>query len=247
MLTPAEATDVFPFDNSYARLPERLFARLPPTPVAAPRLIRLNEALARNLRLDPEMLVSAEGVAVLAGNRVPQSGEPLAMVYAGHQFGAFVPQLGDGRAILLGEVVDADGVRRDIQLKGSGSHPLLPQWRRPRRAWTCPAGVHCQRSDGRTWHSHHPVAGGCHRQLVLCREALPRIGNSAFVAARRSGHLSRASACAIQHGALPLGRGVRLEVGAARRHRASSCRIFTPAQPTESAASLRDYRSGVLI
>ena len=88
MLTPTEATDVFPFDNSYARLPERLFARLAPTPVVAPRLIRLNEALARHLRLDPEMLMSAEGVAVLAGNRVPQSGEPLAMAYAGHQFGA---------------------------------------------------------------------------------------------------------------------------------------------------------------
>ena len=124
MLTPTEATDVFPFDNSYARLPERLFARLPPTPVAAPRLIRLNEALARHLRLDPDKLASPEGVAVLAGNRVPQSGEPLAMAYAGHQFGAFVPQLGDGRAILLGEVVDADGVRRDIQLKGSGPTPF---------------------------------------------------------------------------------------------------------------------------
>jgi uncharacterized protein YdiU (UPF0061 family) len=123
MLIP-EAPDAFPFDNSYARLPERLFARLPPTPVAAPRLIRLNEALARLLRLDPTMLKSAEGVAVLAGNRVPQSGEPLAMAYAGHQFGAFVPQLGDGRAVLLGEVVDVDGVRRDIQLKGSGPTPF---------------------------------------------------------------------------------------------------------------------------
>lgn len=90
---PMEAPDIFPFDNSYARLPERLFARLPPTPVAAPRLIRLNEALARQLRLDPNELASPEGVAVLAGNRVPQSGEPIAMVYAGHQFGNFVPQL----------------------------------------------------------------------------------------------------------------------------------------------------------
>jgi uncharacterized protein YdiU (UPF0061 family) len=124
MLTPTEATDVFPFDNSYARLPERLFARLPPTPVAAPRLIRLNEALARHLRLDPDILASPDGVAVLAGNWVPQSAEPLAMAYAGHQFGAFVPQLGDGRAILLGEVIDADGVRRDIQLKGSGPTPF---------------------------------------------------------------------------------------------------------------------------
>ncbi len=123
MLTP-EATDVFAFDNSYARLPERLFARLPPTPVAEARLIRLNDALARHLRLDPEILASPEGVAVLGGNRVPHTGEPLAMAYAGHQFGAFVPQLGDGRAILLGEVVDSDGVRRDIQLKGSGPTPF---------------------------------------------------------------------------------------------------------------------------
>jgi protein adenylyltransferase len=124
MLAPAEATDVFPFDNSYARLPERFFARLPPTPVAGPRLIRLNEALARQLGLDAEGLASPEAVAVLAGNRVPHAGEPLAMAYAGHQFGAFVPQLGDGRAILLGEVVDAEGVRRDIQLKGSGPTPF---------------------------------------------------------------------------------------------------------------------------
>src|SRR5688572_4561995 len=124
MLASASAAHVFPFDNSYARLPERLFARLPPTPVAAPRLIRLNEALARDLRLDPDKLTSPAGVAVLAGNRVPQSGEPLAMAYAGHQFGTFVPQLGDGRAILLGEVVDAEGVRRDIQLKGSGPTPF---------------------------------------------------------------------------------------------------------------------------
>ncbi|MGE0769108.1 MAG: hypothetical protein AB7L90_21910, partial [Hyphomicrobiaceae bacterium] len=84
MLASTEATDVFPFDNSYARLPERLFARLPPTPVAEPRIVRLNEALARHLRLDPDKLTSPEGVAVLAGNRVPRLGEPLAMAYAGH-------------------------------------------------------------------------------------------------------------------------------------------------------------------
>ena len=112
------------FENSYARLPDRFFARLPPTPVAAPRLIRVNEALARDLRIDPDWLASPEGVEVLAGNRVPQGAEPLAQAYAGHQFGGFVPQLGDGRAILLGEVVDRDGVRRDIQLKGSGPTPF---------------------------------------------------------------------------------------------------------------------------
>jgi uncharacterized protein YdiU (UPF0061 family) len=124
MLAPTEAARVFPFDNSYARLPERFFARLPPTPVAAPRLIRLNDKLARHLGLDPLELSSPQGVAILAGNAVPNLGEPLAMAYAGHQFGTFVPQLGDGRAILLGEVVDVDGVRRDIQLKGSGPTPF---------------------------------------------------------------------------------------------------------------------------
>jgi serine/tyrosine/threonine adenylyltransferase len=124
MLAPAEAARVFPFDNSYARLPERFFARLPPTPVAAPRLVRLNSELAGKLGLDPARLCSPEGVAILAGNAVPQLSEPLAMAYAGHQFGNFVPQLGDGRALLLGEVVGRDGVRRDIQLKGAGPTPF---------------------------------------------------------------------------------------------------------------------------
>jgi uncharacterized protein YdiU (UPF0061 family) len=116
--------EIFPFDNSYARLPDRFFARLPPTPVAQPRLIKLNEQLAVHLGLDPEKLASPEGVAMLAGNVVPVTGEPLAMAYAGHQFGNFVPQLGDGRAILLGEVIDRAGVRRDIQLKGAGPTPF---------------------------------------------------------------------------------------------------------------------------
>jgi uncharacterized protein YdiU (UPF0061 family) len=114
----------FSFDNSYARLPERFHARLPPTAVAAPRLIKLNVALARELGLDAAALASPEGVEILAGNRVAEGSEPLAMAYAGHQFGGFVPQLGDGRAILLGEVVDTHGVRRDIQLKGSGPTPF---------------------------------------------------------------------------------------------------------------------------
>ena len=114
----------FPFNNSYARLPDRFFARVTPTPVPAPRLIRLNRELALHLRLEPDWLASPEGVAILAGRRVPDEAEPIAMAYAGHQFGHFVPQLGDGRAILLGEVVDRDGVRRDVQLKGSGPTPF---------------------------------------------------------------------------------------------------------------------------
>ena len=112
------------FDNSYARLPDRFYARLPPTPVAAPRLIKLNRTLAHQLGLDPDMLASPEGVEMLAGNRVAEGSEPIALAYAGHQFGNFVPQLGDGRAILLGEVVDITGVRRDIQLKGAGPTPF---------------------------------------------------------------------------------------------------------------------------
>ncbi|MBL6852900.1 MAG: YdiU family protein [Alphaproteobacteria bacterium] len=114
----------FGFDNSYARLPERFHARLPPTPVAAPKLIKVNAALARFLGLDPSLLASDEGVAMLAGNRVPEGAEPLAMAYAGHQFGNWVPQLGDGRAILLGELRGGDGVRYDVQLKGSGPTPF---------------------------------------------------------------------------------------------------------------------------
>ena len=114
----------FPFQNTYAALPANFFARVAPTPVAAPRLIKLNRALAVHLGLDPDRLSSPEGVEILAGKRVPDGADPIAMAYAGHQFGHFVPQLGDGRAILLGEVIDADGVRRDIQLKGSGPTPF---------------------------------------------------------------------------------------------------------------------------
>ncbi|MEQ1616407.1 MAG: protein adenylyltransferase SelO family protein, partial [Hyphomicrobiaceae bacterium] len=117
-------TSIFPFDNSYARLPERFYAKLPPTPVKAPRLIRINEPLARQMGLEPARLSTPEGVEILAGARVPSGAEPLAAAYAGHQFGHFQPQLGDGRAILLGEVVDRSGVRRDLQLKGSGPTPF---------------------------------------------------------------------------------------------------------------------------
>src|SRR5271167_3567965 len=114
----------FSFANSYARLPEHFYARLDQTPVAAPRLVKLNVELARNLGLDPDALAGAQGAEVFSGNRVAEGAEPLAEAYAGHQFGHFVPQLGDGRANLLGEVVGRDGVRYDIQLKGSGPTPF---------------------------------------------------------------------------------------------------------------------------
>ena len=114
----------FPFQNSYSALPDSFFARVAPTPVTAPRLIKLNRPLAVQLGLEPGHLGAPGGAAILAGKTVPAGADPIAMAYAGHQFGHFVPQLGDGRAILLGEVIDENGLRRDIQLKGSGPTPF---------------------------------------------------------------------------------------------------------------------------
>lgn len=115
---------LIPFDNSYARLPECFFRRVRPTAVAKPELVRVNRPLAGELGLDPDALASPDGLAVLAGNTVASGSDPIAMAYAGHQFGNFVPQLGDGRAILIGEVVDRNGTRRDIHLKGAGRTPF---------------------------------------------------------------------------------------------------------------------------
>jgi serine/tyrosine/threonine adenylyltransferase len=115
---------LFAFDNTYARLPDTFYARQLPTRVKAPTLIKLNEALARQLGLDPAALSAADAAQIFSGNRRAAGAEPLAQAYAGHQFGNFQPQLGDGRAILLGEVVDQTGQRRDIQLKGSGPTPF---------------------------------------------------------------------------------------------------------------------------
>ena len=114
----------FPFNNTYVGLPERFYAPVYPTPVAAPSLVIVNDELARHLGLNPKALASEEGVKILSGNALPETAQPIAAAYAGHQFGHFVPQLGDGRAILLGEVVDDKGVRRDIQLKGAGLTPF---------------------------------------------------------------------------------------------------------------------------
>jgi uncharacterized protein YdiU (UPF0061 family) len=110
------------FDNSYARLPASLYTRLDPMPVRAPELVVLNEALAGILGFDAEALMRPEGVAVLAGNRIPEGALPLAQAYAGHQFGHFT-LLGDGRALLLGEQITPQGDRLDVQLKGSGQTP----------------------------------------------------------------------------------------------------------------------------
>src|SRR5688500_1832421 len=114
----------FAFDNTYARLPRRFYARVAPTKVPDPRVVKVNRGLAELLGLDADLLASPEGAQILAGNVVPEGAEPISQAYAGHQFGGFVPQLGDGRAILLGEVVSRDGQRRDVQLKGAGRTPF---------------------------------------------------------------------------------------------------------------------------
>lgn len=111
------------FDNSYARLSGQFYTRLAPVPVQQPGPIRVNRELAQALGLDPDWLASPEGVAVIAGNALPEGAEPIATVYAGHQFGSYNPQLGDGRAVLLGELVSGTGKRYDWQLKGSGPTP----------------------------------------------------------------------------------------------------------------------------
>jgi len=109
------------FDNTYARLPDVLFSRARPVPVAKPALAALNERLADDLGLDIEALL-ASGAEIFAGNVIPEGAEPIAQAYAGHQFGHFA-NLGDGRAILLGEQIAPGGSRFDIQLKGSGQTP----------------------------------------------------------------------------------------------------------------------------
>lgn len=109
--------------NTYSGLPGRFYAHVRPTGVPQPRMLKFNHALAAQLGLDARELDSPDGAEIFSGNSVPEGMTPIAMAYAGHQFGGFVPQLGDGRAILLGEVVDTGGIRRDIQLKGAGRTP----------------------------------------------------------------------------------------------------------------------------
>lgn len=119
---PTETETGWNFDNSYARLPALFFSRTPPAAVRSPQLVMLQESLAEALGLNAEALRSGEGVAVLAGNRIPEGADPLAQAYAGHQFGHFT-MLGDGRALLLGEQITPSGERFDIQLKGPGRTP----------------------------------------------------------------------------------------------------------------------------
>src|SRR3712207_4978114 len=115
---------LFAFDNSFVRELEGLYVPWQGATVPEPRLLALNEELARELGADPDALEDDRGVEVLAGNVVPEGASPVAQAYAGHQFGSYSPRLGDGRALLLGEVVDIHGRRRDLHLKGSGRTPF---------------------------------------------------------------------------------------------------------------------------
>lgn len=111
------------FDNSYARLGDTFSAAQGPVPVKAPGAIRVNDALAETLGIDSAWLHSSEAIDVFAGNRLPDGAEPISSAYAGHQFGGWNPQLGDGRAVLLGELLNKESQRFDLQLKGSGRTP----------------------------------------------------------------------------------------------------------------------------
>ncbi len=115
---------MFQFDNTYARLPEAFYARVSPATVPEPDLIKWNAELAGQLGAETGTLSDRELAEIFTGQRLLPGSDPIAMAYAGHQFGNFVPQLGDGRALLLGEAVDPSGARHDIQLKGSGRTPF---------------------------------------------------------------------------------------------------------------------------
>src|SRR5262245_32241293 len=122
--TPKAGLAGFPFDNSFARELGELGVAWKAAPVKQPAMVKLNRKLAEELGLNADALDSEEGARIFSGNETPEGASPLAQAYSGHQFGGFVPQLGDGRALLLGEVIDRNGNRRDIQLKGSGRTPF---------------------------------------------------------------------------------------------------------------------------
>ncbi len=114
----------FSFQNTYARLPEHFFVRQPAAAKPEANIVKINHGLAKALGVNGADLETRQSAEILSATRIAQGSEPLAMAYAGHQFGNWVPQLGDGRAVLLGEVVARDGMRFDIHLKGSGLTPF---------------------------------------------------------------------------------------------------------------------------
>lgn len=115
---------MFTLSNSYLKLPPLFYERVNPTPVSTPSLIALNEPLAVELGLSIESCKTPEAVEIFAGNSLPSGATPLALAYSGHQFGHFVPVLGDGRAVLLGELTTCAGTHVDLQLKGAGKTPF---------------------------------------------------------------------------------------------------------------------------
>ncbi len=189
---------MFQFDNTYARLPEAFYARVAPAGVPRPELIKWNDGLARELGARAENTSGRELAEIFTGQRLLPGSDPIAMAYAGHQFGSFVPRLGDGRALLLGEVVDPSGERRDIQLKGSGRTPFsrLGDGKAPLgpvlREYIVSEALHhlglpTTRSlaavkTGETVHRERPLPGA-----ILTRVAAShiRIGTFEYFAARR--------------------------------------------------------------
>ena len=123
-MTVADTRPLFALDDWFVRDLGGLYQAWQAAPSPSPELVALNEELAGELGLDAEALRSPEGVAVLAGAAVPAGATPVAQAYAGHQFGNYSPRLGDGRALLLGELTDTAGRRRDLHLKGSGRTPF---------------------------------------------------------------------------------------------------------------------------
>ena len=111
------------FKNSFNQLPKQFYSKIEPEKTNKPKKVLINNNLCNELNIDYNYLDTEEGINILSGNLIHKDSDPLAMVYAGHQFGNWVPQLGDGRAHLLGEVLDREGNKYDLQLKGSGRTP----------------------------------------------------------------------------------------------------------------------------
>ena len=112
--------NIFNFSNTYSKLPKTFFEKINPSPVKNPKLEQFNFNLSKELDIDPKKISGDIGRLIFSGNLIPTGAYPIAMAYAGHQFGSFVPRLGDGRAILIGELISKNGERVDLQLKGSG-------------------------------------------------------------------------------------------------------------------------------
>ena len=142
-----------------------------------PQLLVLNDALAGELGLDAEWLRSTAAIGLLTGTVIPDGATPVAQAYAGHQFGGFVPRLGDGRALLLGELAGADGATKRPAPQGLRTHAVRPRRRRSGRGRSDAARVHHQRGDARAGDPHHPIAGcGGDRSTGAARDPAARRG-----------------------------------------------------------------------